>query len=108
MLKDTNEYECQYIITHDGRDKFVVEGLTEFKQNFDTMYKAMFQRKVELASRYLKEEDNQSKSLLNAVVICVNNINSIAQSIPKSLKNIGSFVKISTFSSPFPLCKITI
>lgn len=50
LLKDTNEYECQYIITHDGRDKFVVEGLTEFKQNFDTMYKAMFQRKVELAS----------------------------------------------------------
>lgn len=50
LLTDANEYECQYIIMHDSRDKFVIEGLEEFKRDFDVMYKAMFQRKVELSS----------------------------------------------------------
>lgn len=48
LLKDTNEFECQYMIMHDSRDKFVVENITVFKAEFDGLYKTLFQRKVEL------------------------------------------------------------
>lgn len=50
LLKEVNEYDCQFIMTHDNRDKFVVDTLAEFKQDFDTTYKKMFQRKVDLSA----------------------------------------------------------
>lgn len=51
LLKEVNEYDCQFIIMHDNRDKFIVDNLVEFKQNFDSLYKAMYQRKVEVANQ---------------------------------------------------------
>ncbi len=50
LLIDTNEYDVQYIIMHDERDKFTVDSLQNFKQDFDTLYKSMFQRKVDVTN----------------------------------------------------------
>lgn len=50
LLKEVNEFECQFIIMHDNRDKFIIENLNTFKQDFDSLYKALFQRKVELSN----------------------------------------------------------
>lgn len=48
LMQDVNEFDCQYIILHENRDKFVVE-LPDFKtKDFDSLYKQMFQRKVEV------------------------------------------------------------
>jgi hypothetical protein len=50
LLIEANEFECQYIIMHDERDKFIVDNLADFKGNFETLYKTMFQRKVDVAN----------------------------------------------------------
>lgn len=50
LLQDANEFECQYIVMHDNRDKFIVDTLPVFKQEFDGLYKTFFQRKVELSN----------------------------------------------------------
>lgn len=50
LLIDTNEYQVQYIIMHENRDKFTIDLLDHFKSDFDPLYKAMYQRKTELSS----------------------------------------------------------
>lgn len=48
LSQEINEFECQYILTHDDRDKFTVE-LTDFKtKDFDAFYKGMFRNRVEI------------------------------------------------------------
>jgi hypothetical protein len=55
LLIEANEFECQYIIMHDERDKFIVDNLVNFKGDFETLYKAMFQRKIEVANSNVNE-----------------------------------------------------
>lgn len=51
---EVNEFDCQYIIMHENRDKFVVDGLEQFKTNFDSNYKTMFQRKMDVSAATTK------------------------------------------------------
>lgn len=50
LLQDANEFDCQYIVMHDNRDKFLVDNLQIFKQEFDPLYKTFFQRKVDIVN----------------------------------------------------------
>lgn len=46
LLTEANEFECQYIIMHENRDKFAIDLLDHFKSDFDSMYRQMFARKT--------------------------------------------------------------
>lgn len=51
LSQEINEFECNYIIMHDDRDKFSVD-LNDFKtKDFDSLYRGMFKNRVELTSK---------------------------------------------------------
>jgi hypothetical protein len=48
---EINEFDCNYIIMHDERDKFTID-LNDFKtKDFDALYKNMFKNRIEISSK---------------------------------------------------------
>lgn len=50
LATEVNEFECQYIIMHEERDRFVVDAADFLTKDFDTLYKNMYKSRVELSN----------------------------------------------------------
>jgi len=56
LLLDGNEFETQYIIMHEDRDKYHIDLLEHFKSDFDPLYTKMQQRRVEISNADAKKK----------------------------------------------------